>query len=99
MNILKSALISGALRDAIHETTGFSSHFVVFGQHKITHGNQYKILKKLNLLSDNNVHLLSASDRLNSIKSTIKENFSKAYAQNQKTYNLRSCVRNIQPSQ
>lgn len=59
--------VASALRDAIHETTGYSPHYIVFGQHKISNGAQYDLLDKLKMISDNNIDPSSPSERLSLI--------------------------------
>lgn len=89
--------IAGALRDAIHNTKGLSPHFVAFGQHKIHHGEQYKILDQLNMLDDNYVQV-NYADKHNSIRPFILEQFRIAYERNSKVYNLRSHSRKFLPN-
>lgn len=44
--------IACALRNSVHETIQNSPHFVLFGYNKINHGDDYKLLRELNALSD-----------------------------------------------
>lgn len=41
-----------ALRSSIHSSIGTSPYYVAFGQHMITSGTVYSLLKKLNMLED-----------------------------------------------
>lgn len=56
--------ISSALRNSIHESTGYSPHFLLFGYHKIVHGNDYKLLHELHMIDEGSIDWMNVSDRL-----------------------------------
>jgi len=81
--------INCSLRNSIHQSIGISPYQVVFGKHMISHGNDYKLLRKLNLLTEGDVKL-SRTDEFQRIRSNIARHLNKAYETNQKSYNLRA---------
>jgi len=44
--------INGALRSAIHLSTGYSPYFLAFGQNMLLNGKDYELLRILDLLID-----------------------------------------------
>jgi len=44
--------ISGALRAALHRSTGFSAYFLAIGQNMTLNGNDFALLRKMNMLND-----------------------------------------------
>jgi len=66
------------LRNSIHQSIGISPYNVVFGKHMISHGNDYKLLRKLNLLAEGDVKL-SRTDEFQRIRSNIAKHLNKAY--------------------
>ncbi|XP_067629120.1 uncharacterized protein [Eurosta solidaginis] len=73
--------INCALRNSLHQSLGYMPYFAVFGQHMITHAADYKLLRNLNLLSDNTVKL-ERSDNFQLIREVIKKNLEKAHLRN-----------------
>jgi len=41
--------LNGALRSAIHRSTGYSPYFLAFGQKMLLNGKDYELLRKLDL--------------------------------------------------
>ena len=80
---------ASALRNVIHSSTQYSPHYIVFGQHKILHGSEYELIRKLGCLNDNDI-IVNKSDRLSLAQSSILKHLKNAYERNQHTYNLRS---------
>lgn len=90
--------INCSLRNSIHQSIGISPYQVVFGKHMISHGNDYKLLRKLNLLTEGDVKLLR-TDEFQRIRSNIAKHLNKAYETNQKSYNLRARPRSFEVGQ
>jgi len=90
--------INCSLRNSIHQSIGISPYQVVFGKHMISHGNDYKLLRKLNLLTEGDV-TLSRTDEFQRIRSNIAKHLNKAYETNQKSYNLRARPRSFEVGQ
>jgi len=55
----------------------------------ISHGQDYKLLRKLGLLTEGDVNL-SRTNECQKIRARINKHLSKAYETNQRTYNLRT---------
>ncbi|KAH8338672.1 hypothetical protein KR074_004555 [Drosophila pseudoananassae] len=68
---------------------GTSPYYMVFGQHMITSGSTYALLRKLNLLDDRSL-LLNRSDSFEIVRQQASRHMLKAYEQNAKRYNLRA---------
>lgn len=82
--------IECALRSSIHSATGVSPFFALFGHHMYLHGTDYKLAKQLKSLDDHEIYTLNHKDRLELIRSKIKENLAVAYDKGARTYNKRS---------
>lgn len=89
--------INSSLRNSIHQSLGESPYKVVFGQTMITHGNDYNILRKLNLLSED-VNL-NRMDKFSYIRELVKEKMKTCHARNANSYNLRSRYRVFEKDQ
>lgn len=87
--------INSALRKSIHQSIGMSPYFVVFGQHMLSHGQDFKLLRNLSLLREGEVNL-SRADEFPRIRSTLEKHLTKAYETNQRTYNLRTRPRSFE---
>lgn len=90
--------INCALRNSIHQSIGKTPYQVVFGQTMITHGSDYKILGKLNMLADSDA-VLERQDNFVSIRDKIRENLRKAFNKNARLYNLRSRTKDFEIGQ
>lgn len=87
---VKLADIGSALRNAVHESTGYSPHFLMFGQHKIQHGNSYKLLNNLNSLSESEIETLARPLRMAIIFDDVSKHLEQAKIRAAKGYNLRA---------
>ncbi|KAH8320322.1 hypothetical protein KR067_013067, partial [Drosophila pandora] len=76
------------LENSIHQSIGISPYFAVFGQHMLNHGQDFKLLRNLNLLSEGSARLPRA-DEFQQIRSNIDKYVSKAYERNKRSYDLR----------
>lgn len=86
----KIGAIGGALRNSIHDSTGFTPHYLLFGNHLIQHGSEFKLLRKLGTLSDNSINVLPPPDFKNATHDKVFENLRKAHATHEKAYNIRT---------
>lgn len=82
--------IGSALRNNIHEATGFSPHYLVLGQHFINHGSCYRLLRELEALPENEFEVLPPTDFRLLVGEKVRTNLNKAYQRHQNTYNVRS---------
>lgn len=82
--------IACAFRNVVHESTGFSPYYTLFGIHMIHHANEYKILEKLECLSGDTPEIASRIDRLQVIREKVADILRKAQVRHAKAYNLRS---------
>ncbi|XP_037824420.1 uncharacterized protein LOC119612662 [Lucilia sericata] len=81
--------ISCALRNAIHNSIGFSPYHALYGFDMITHASSYKLLKDIQSLGESDVNILR-DDRLALLRDSISKNMKKTYDINVKQYNLRA---------
>ncbi|KAH8318612.1 hypothetical protein KR074_007677 [Drosophila pseudoananassae] len=70
----------------------------VFGQHMLSHGHDFKLLRNLNLLSEGSARL-PRSDDFQQIRSSIEKYVSKAYERNKRSYDLRCRPRTFEEGQ
>lgn len=91
--------IQFALVNTIHSSTGFSPHFLVYGQHLISNASKYNLLRDINQLEDNCATVLSKEDKLNLVQEVVLKKLKEAYERSQHTYNLRSRPRQLQIGQ
>lgn len=82
--------ICGALRHVKHDSTNFSPHFLVFGQHKVTHGSSYELLRKFEFIDSNYLRFENSVDRLTVAQEIVMQNLRFAHDKHENTYNLRS---------
>ena len=85
--------ITVALRSHLHSSIGYSPYYVLFGQQMITNGNDYQLLRNLNL-EEEGTDVIQKVDKHKFIIDLVKKNLAKAYSKNKKTYDLRSRVIN-----
>lgn len=79
--------IASALRNAVHESTKFSPHYLVFGCHKINHGSDYELLDLLG--GDYEIGVSLISNNLSIAQQLVLYYLKQAYAKHSKSYNLR----------
>ena len=91
--------ISTALRNSIHESTGYSPHFLLYGYHKMGHGQDYKLLQELNMLDEGAIDWMKVSDRLQIVHDEVKKNLVSAYNKYAARYNLRTRERSLNVGQ
>lgn len=81
--------IGSALRNNIHDGTGFSPHYLVFGQHFVSHGSCFRLLRELSTLPESDIEILSPPDFRQLVDEKVRRNLESAYERHQKTYNTR----------
>lgn len=91
--------ISSALRNNIHESTGYAPHYLVFGQHFIQHGSCYRLLRELEALPVQDIEVLPPADFLPLVQERVRENLRAAYLRHEKAYNLRGKAVSFKPGQ
>lgn len=91
--------IAGALRNAVHSSTGFSPHYLTFGFNLIRHGSMYRLLRELKCLSAGDVGILPTDVRLNVLHERVQNNLRKAHGVHTRQYNLRSRDRTFDAGQ
>lgn len=82
--------IGSALRNNAHEATGYSPHYLVFGQQFISHGSCYRLLRELNSLPEEDVEVLAPPDFRQIVGEQVKTNLQSAYHRHEQAYNRRS---------
>lgn len=86
--------INCALRNSIHRSIGKSPYQVIFGQNMITHGKDYSVLRKLELLEECDTEI-TRSDHFALMRDSVQTRLKEAYERNERIYNLRSRERTI----
>lgn len=85
----KLSHIACALRSTVHTAIGTSPYFMAFGQHMVTNGSTYQLLRKLNVLEDRSMNF-NRSDSFDLVRSKAMQVMRKQQERNEKQYNLRS---------
>ncbi|XP_046810008.1 uncharacterized protein K02A2.6-like [Lucilia cuprina] len=68
---------------------GTSPYYMTFGQHMITNGNTYQLLKNLTMIDDRSVKF-SRDDSFNIVRERAAKCMNKQRDRNERAYNLRS---------
>lgn len=84
------SVIASSLRNSVHESIGYSPHFVVFGRQQVQHGSAYALLKRLNDLPPSDTIVLPPPDFQNILYKQIQDRLRRAHSKNEVTYNTRS---------
>lgn len=82
--------IGSALRNNKHESTGYSPHYLVFGQQFVQHGSVYRLLRELQALPEGDIEVLPPSDFRPLVNDRVRKNLDAAYLRHEKAYNTRS---------
>ncbi|KAH8311558.1 hypothetical protein KR044_006893 [Drosophila immigrans] len=86
---LADRLSQAGLTINVEKTISNSPYRVAFGQHMITNGNTYPLLRNLQLLEDRTVSF-DRKDSFDLIRKTAQKSIQRQHEQNEKQYNLRS---------
>lgn len=82
-------LITAALRGGYHQSLGTSPYFTLFGQHMMTHGRDYVLLRKLDKVCGSEIRVLPSSVRLQQLKDYVTQRLNDSHERNRLKYNLR----------
>ncbi|XP_046869353.1 uncharacterized protein LOC124461998 [Drosophila willistoni] len=85
----KLSSIACALRSTIHSAINTTPYRLAFGQHMVTDGSVYQVLRNLELLEDRAVRF-SRDDSFEIMGTKAKEESRKQHERNENLYNLRS---------
>ena len=91
--------IECALRSSVHQATGVTPFFAIFGHNMFLNGSDYRIARKLRSLNDEKFEDIGRSDKLSIIRSEIKENLMKSYEKSSRYYNKRARTLRFLPGQ
>lgn len=91
--------ICSALRTAVHQTIQTSPFEALFGQPMVQHGNDYKLLRKLDALNHSDIQVLSKKDHLQILQKYLMDKILKAHEKSAKTYNTRKRLISFQMDQ
>lgn len=80
--------INASIRANIHRSTGHSPYYLCFGQNMMLNGQDYELLRKLNMLSDDTT--LKRPDMMQLARAKAKVNIDLTHDVNARRYNLRS---------
>lgn len=81
--------IGSSLRNNVHDATGFSPHYLVFGQHFVSHGSCHRLLRELTALPTGDLEVLAPPDTRQIVGEKVRRNLQAAYERHQRTYNTR----------
>lgn len=82
--------IGSALRNNVQKATGYSPHFLVFGQNFISHGSGFKLLRELNSLPERDIEILAPPEFRQFVGESVRKNLNTAYQRHERAYNARS---------
>lgn len=91
--------ISAAFRNSVHEATGFSPYYILFGQHMAQHGSVYTLSRLLGTLPVGDIEVLPSVEMREIVRRKVTKNLADAYDRNKKTYDRRSREVSFQPGQ
>ncbi|XP_059221076.1 uncharacterized protein K02A2.6-like [Stomoxys calcitrans] len=80
--------IACSLRSSIHTSIGTTPYFMAFGQHMVTHGHTYSLLRKLEMLEDRAIKF-DRGDNFDIIRDRASKNMEKRRQQNERYLNKR----------
>ncbi|XP_041566053.1 uncharacterized protein LOC121467813 [Drosophila elegans] len=91
--------IEVSIRDSVHEATGVTPFFAVFGQQMFLNGNCYKLTRKLQSLTEHQITTLYTVDKRQLIRDHIRKNLHQAYKRSSQRYIKRARVFHAKPGQ
>lgn len=83
-------LILAALRSGHHRSIGTNPYYAVFGQHMLYHGDDYKLLKKLDNIGGSEIPILPNQLKMQIVRDFVQENLAKTHDTNKKRYDTRA---------
>lgn len=90
--------VNCALRNTIHATTGETPYQIIFGQHMITHGKDFDIMRRLEILEESDTNM-QRKDKFALLRDSIQSKLKSAYKKNERIYNLKSRIREFEVGQ
>lgn len=91
--------ITGALRNAVHSSTGKSPYYIVFGQHMVQHAGTYTLLRSLQSLPTGDIITTPPADFRDAVNEQVRAKLTQARDRNERTYNTRTRNVSFQPGQ
>lgn len=91
--------IACALRNAKHESIGYSPHFILFGRQQVQHGSSYKLLKQLDNLPSSDASVLPPPDFQNVLYAQVQDRLRRAHEKHETVYNTRTKFVSYRPGQ
>nr|XP_041632289.1 uncharacterized protein LOC121502652 [Drosophila kikkawai] len=91
--------IEAALRSSVHQATGVTPYFALFGQNMFTNGADYQLARRLQALGDNELEGLGAGERMALIRDTIRNNLHEAHENSARFFNRRTREVAFRPGQ
>ncbi|XP_052857047.1 uncharacterized protein LOC128265207 [Drosophila gunungcola] len=91
--------IETALRSSIHQATGSTPYFALFGQHMFTSGADYQLARKLHSLEDCQIRHLEHGDRMELLRESIRRNIHGAHETSARYYNRTTRQITFKPGQ
>ena len=85
--------IGATLRNVIHSATAFSPHFIVFGQHRIGHGSEYKLRRLLGCSDNSEGDAFQTANRSDQIRDEVLKHLREAHLKGERAYNATSRTR------
>ena len=87
--------VASTIRNVVHSSTQYSPHYLVYGQHMITHGGDYEIRRLLGCDNEREATLNSRSGRLDLIHHNVLKHLREAHFKSERYYNMRSRQRDL----
>jgi hypothetical protein len=81
--------ITMSIRSLFHQGIDMPPYSALFGQHMVTHGDNYKLLRTLGSLEEGEI-ITNNFNKFDAIRYRIQIALKKAFEKNSETYNLRS---------
>lgn len=80
--------IASAIRDSVHDSTGYSPYFINFGRNMISSGKEYEHLRDTD--GDLSISYSHMSKDMKNLYEAVRYNLQRAYKRYSENYNLRS---------
>nr|XP_041630603.1 uncharacterized protein LOC121502050 [Drosophila kikkawai] len=91
--------IEAALRSSVHQATGVTPYFALFGQNMFSSGADYQLARKLRALEDNELEGLEPGDRMALLRDTMRRNLHEAHETSARYFDRRTRAVTFNPGQ